>query len=166
MNCYISDTKHWILVAWALSCPAFRNRPSSFTFMNDGDLRVPSHESAILCKSVNCSLLGPSVRVENSSSLDPCGPMPPFLISILTLWNWTRVAYHIELVLELWRMAEQRECIREDMTCSWCIFSRESWSLSFFYVQFLLSSCLKTYLGFHLAHFQAAEERRAGNTAY
>lgn len=96
--------------------------------------------------------------VQSGPLLQSLWPHVIFLISIVTLWL-------------------QKDCISWS-TCPWAagncrtrtthggghveflVYSLESFS--FTCLQFPL--CLKTYLGFHLAHFQAVEERRTGKT--
>lgn len=128
---------------------------SGLTFT--GDVRVPAHSSAFLCKSVSSSIMETFSQCSTlvmgivSSCCRPCGPSVVILISKFDIL----IGEGLHIPLKLWAEKQSKQNPWEDGNPH--VFSEELWSL--FFVAAIPTRCLKTYLGFHTAHFQAVKER-------
>lgn len=164
----------------ALSCPALRNEPSSFIFIYDKDVGVHDHQSASLCKSVSSSSLSPPARVANwlsvvslreSETVWATVAVPVVQCHHLNHCCWhfygKRTAYNVESVLA------QRITADQEKSMGWghggislLLCSLGIWGVPLFLSCAIPILYLKTYLGFHMAHFEVVEERRAAKTVY
>lgn len=140
----------------ALSCPPFTIGPSSFTFTDDEDLRVTGHQSVWLCKTVNISPLktfSHQLCAEWATAAVPVVPCH-HLNQYVDTFNAEGLhsTFNLSLGKRKWKSKEHtwgRICGIPH------VFFRELCGLIFFHVRWIPAPCLKTYLGFHLAHFQA-----------